>query len=595
MKKIIFVISLFFSMLISVNAASISNIEMDIHVDELGTATITEIWTASVYEGTEGYHPYYNIGSSGIRVVSASMDGRPFEVIDSWNESSSLESKAYKAGLYYPSTDEVDIVFGISEYGTHTYQVVYEISNFVVSLSDADMIYWTLFPSNFSAEPGNVSIKITADTPFEDTIEVWGFGKRGAPTYVANGEIVMTSDHESVYPDEYMTILVKLPKGRFEPTSIIDQNFDYYLDMANQGAVKYNQKQKTEKLLSIIEKYFSFFVIIIIVLFYFFMYFVVPNAISFIFSPITNLMPDKDFRGSKRMDFSQSGGTSLKEAVPFREIPCDNNLLRAYYIANVYGIGNLNKMKETLIGAFILKWIKDKNVRVEKVEKNILGVKKQESVIILDNTNGLTPDEITLYNFISLASKDKRLEPGELKKWSRSNYDRLLNWFKRTPDLQKNALIVKGLIKKEETVSGFLKLKKEKFVVTQQLKEEALKLKGLQMFLKEFSNIQEKEAIEVNLWNDYLIFAQLLGLAKEVMKQFKKLYPEIGQLMDQSGIDLDTYVFINHISTSSLYTARTASTAHDLAESYSSGGGGFSSGGGGGGSFGGGGGGGGFR
>ena len=595
MKKIVFVISLFFSMLFNVNAATVDNIEMNIHIDEVGTATITEIWTASVYEGTEGYHPYYNIGSSGIRVVSASMDGRPFEVIDSWNESSSLESKAYKAGLYYPSTDEVDIVFGISEYGSHTYQVVYEISNFVVSLNDSDMVYWTLFPSNFSAEPGNVSIKITADTPFEDTIDVWGYGKRGAPTYVANGEIVMTSDGETVYSDEYMTILIKLPKGRFEPTSQINQNFDYYLEMANEGAVQYNQGKKIEKIVDAMENFFPIIILIFSLAFYFFMHFLLPRFLAFVTAPISRLVSDKDFRSSKAMDFSQSGGLSLKEAVPFRDIPCDNDLLRAYYIANVYGIGNVGRMKENLIGAFILKWIKNKNVIIEKVEKTVLGVKKQESVLILDNTNGLTPDEISLYNFISLASKDKRLEPGELKKWSKSNYDRILNWFKRTPDLQKNALIVKGLIKKEEVESGLFKIKKEKFIVTQQLKDEALKLKGLHLFLKEFSNIKEKEAIEVNLWNDYLIFAQLLGLAKEVMKQFKKLYPEIGSLMDQSGIDMDTYVFINHISNTSVSTARTTSTAHELAESYSSGGGGFSSGGGGGGSFGGGGGGGGFR
>ena len=39
--------------------------------------------------------------------------------------------------------------------------------------------------------------------------------------------------------------------------------------------------------------------------------------------------------------------------------------------------------------------------------------------------------------------------------------------------------------------------------------------------------IDDKEAIEVNIWEYYLIYAQILGIADKVAKQFKKLYPEI--------------------------------------------------------------------
>ena len=39
------------------------------------------------------------------------------------------------------------------------------------------------------------------------------------------------------------------------------------------------------------------------------------------------------------------------------------------------------------------------------------------------------------------------------------------------------------------------------------------------------SLMNEKEAIEVNLWDMYLIYAQIFGIADKVAKQFKKLYP----------------------------------------------------------------------
>ncbi|MBO5095332.1 MAG: DUF2207 domain-containing protein [Bacilli bacterium] len=102
------------------------------------------------------------------------------------------------------------------------------------------------------------------------------------------------------------------------------------------------------------------------------------------------------------------------------------------------------------------------------------------------------------------------------------------------------------------------------------------------------SNIKDREAIEVNLWDEYLMYAYIFGNAKKVMQQFKNLYPEIQTEMENYNLDYDTLYFLNHISYSS---ASAATSARSAAQSYSSGGGGFSSGGGGGGSFGGGGGG----
>ena len=96
----------------------------------------------------------------------------------------------------------------------------------------------------------------------------------------------------------------------------------------------------------------------------------------------------------------------------------------------------------------------------------------------------------------------------------------------------------------------------------------------------------------MHLWDEYLMYAQIFGMADEVAEQFKKLYPEIITEMDSFGYSYNDIMFMRAISYSGV---KSASTAKSRAQSYSSGGGGFSSGGGGGGSFGGGGGGGGFR
>jgi hypothetical protein len=242
MKKILLFIIMLFSYVMVVDATSISNIDMDIYVDNYGNATVVEIWDAYVNQGTEGWHPYYNLGNSVISDLEVSMDGTKYTTVSNWNVDSSLSDKAYKAGIYYPSSNEVDICFGVSSYGNHKYVIKYVISNFVSTVGDADMIYWNLFPSDFSAKPDNIDITIYSDFKYSDTLEVWGYGKYGVPCYVYDGKVEMTSDNSRVTGNEYMTILVKFPKGTFQTNNILDSDFDYYYNKAEKGAVNYNDK-----------------------------------------------------------------------------------------------------------------------------------------------------------------------------------------------------------------------------------------------------------------------------------------------------------------------------------------------------------------
>ena len=135
------------------------------------------------------------------------------------------------------------------------------------------------------------------------------------------------------------------------------------------------------------------------------------------------------------------------------------------------------------------------------------------------------------------------------------------------------------------------KIKKEckkNNVMDDSIYNDSIELYGLKKYLLEFSSMKTKEVMEVKLWDEYLMFAYLFGIADKVANQFKNMYPEIVEQMESSNFNYDTIIFLNHVSTRSVSAA---SSARSAAQSYSSGGGGFSSSGGGGGSFGGGGGG----
>ncbi len=568
MKKILFTILLFLCFISYVDATSISSIDMDIYVDEKGVATITETWDVNVNEGTEGWHPYYNLGTSEIYDVSASMDGREYTTVSEWNEHSSLSDKAYKAGLYYPTSDEVDIVFGISSYGDHKYVIKYKISNFVVRTEDSDMIFWNLFPQNFSAEPGNVTIKIYSDFKYDNTWDVWGYGKKKAPCYFYDGVIEMTSDGV-LHSDEYMTILVKFPKGTFNTPGVLDSDFNVYRKMADKGAINPNDKHSfLDKILSFIGAFFSIIFNLIVVFG------------VFLIALFT--------KGKKtKLKFGSVGNKVKKDVLPFRDIPCDKDIHRAYWVADAY---NLNKKKEDFLGCVILKWLQNGNVRIEKVTSKGLFKEKVDNVVVFENrpedSIGL---ERVLYDYMYQASGDGRLETGEFKKWCSSHYSNILKWFDDVLDFELRELVREEKATVETTGKLF---KNTVYNIDPSMMEDAEKMAGLKKFLKEFTLIKEREPIEVKLWNEYLMYASIFGIADEVASQFKKLYPEIIEDMDKVGYDYHDVMFIHSITSDGI---RSASTAQSRAESYNHGGGGFSSGGGGGGSFGGGGGGGGFR
>ena len=231
---------LIFSISQKVEANSISRISMDIYVDNNGNATVEETWVCRTDNGTEVYHPYYNLGKSEIENLTVSEKGRSYQTLSSWKTSGSLSDKAYKCGINKISNG-VELCWGISSYGSHVYEVSYTISNFVAELKDSQMIYWTLIPHDFSNSIGNVYIKIHTDFEIPDSVDVWGYGNYGGTAYVYDGYIEMQSDGR-LATNEYMTILVKFPRNTFNTSNDLNRDFDYYYEMAEEGSTKYNEK-----------------------------------------------------------------------------------------------------------------------------------------------------------------------------------------------------------------------------------------------------------------------------------------------------------------------------------------------------------------
>ncbi len=533
-----------------VYANNIKSIDMDIFIDNYGNANITEVWQADLDEGTEGYKPYYNLGNSTIENYQVYLGDIPYQTLSYWDINASFNTKSYKAGIH-EINDGYELCFGISEYGNNTYTLNYTITNFVSRVEDADMVYWQLIPYELSDKPEHVYIKIHSDFAYSDDLPVWGYGygddNNEGYAYAANG-IVEMSKEGALDSDEYMTVLIKFPKNTFELSNNLDNDFDYYLDMAEDGSYNYNDKTSFGEVIGYI---FTFII----------------DCLPFIIVVLVSIFAIKNSNGygTKNVKISKNI-RDVKDAPYFRDIPLNKDIFKAYWVACQF---HLVQNKTDFLGAILLKWLKNGNIENIKDEKD----KKLKLV----HSNNLSSLEVELFEMMHTASGDGILEKNEFTRWCKNHYNKILKWFNKVIDDTTLEFTNENLINETNEV----------YYVREEMRTYGMQMAGLKKFLNDFSNIKDREAIEVKMWDEYLMYAQIFGIAKKVAEEFKKLYPDV--------ITDDYYDDIIFIHTISYEGVHAASVAKSRAESYSSGGGGFSSSGGGGGSFGGGGGGGGFR
>lgn len=543
-KYLIFVMFLFITKV--VYADTIYKVDMDIYLDENGNANITEIWDVKASSGSEWYKALYNLGNEELSNFKVSMDGKSL-TYKNWDVDESLSQKSGYYGINYVS-EGLELCFGKGDMQRHQFTLTYTLSNFIFNTSDSQILYQTLLP-NVTLD--NFYVRVRSFYDFPDNLDVWGYGYEGY-AYVYDGYIEMSNKENVFLNNEYVVLLVKFPLGTFNTQNSYSdlEDFQNIYDMAEEGSYKYKDDNTGEILGNIIS-------------------FIISGAIFVsIFAGMFKSMSSSDY-GTKKLKFSKNA-KKLKDAPYFRDIPFDKDIFKGYWFACQYG---LVKNKTDFLGAILLKWLKDGNVQNVTVQSKIL--KKEERAIKFVKPDNLKGLEKELYDMFLLASVDGILESNEFTKWCKNHYNKILKWFNRVIDDETSKLVNKGLITVEKKIFSTV------YNVSDSLKEDALKVAGLKKFLNEFSNIDDRESIEVKLWEEYLIYAQIFGIAKKVAKEFKKLYPDV--ITDEYYNDI---IFIHTISYQGVSAA---SAAKSRAESYSAGGGGFSSGGGGGGSFGGGG------
>ena len=226
------------------------------------------------------------------------------------------------------------------------------------------------------------------------------------------------------------------------------------------------------------------------------------------------------YNRNRNFDFGKEGVKLPNYAdIPlFRDIPCDDDLYRAYWVAYEYNIIDFNESRNGLIGAILLKLLKENRIKIIPNEENNhnYGI----DISMLEYTDNVAENE-----FIDMLKKSAGenliIENDEFKDWCNSNYLIVDRFYTKVIRYETRNLIKDGYIKQ------IRKGRKIKNVVDSKLKQEAINLYGLKKFLASYSLIDERKIKEVHIWDEYLIYAQLFGMADKVSDQLSKIYPNM--------------------------------------------------------------------
>ena len=590
-KKICIIFSLFLSCLFSISPVAASSVDLNdmvvnAYINEDGSAHIQEIWDMNVNEGTEVYKVFDNMGASQISNLQVKDEnGLVYRNIGEWDVNASRTEKNGKCGLV-TKADGYELCFGVGEYGNRTYTFEYDVSYFVNQYTNDQGINYAFF-SEMELEPRQA--KITLSSPYEfneNNASIWAFGYNGKVSF-EDGKVIMESDG-SVPEGAKMQLLMRIDNGTFTKAYDKGEDFQDVLADAKQGS-DYNDNDYSQN-----NGYYNSFTYDSYgnsnngYLSIFIPGFVIFCIIGFIV--IVSFLAKSSKK--EKFTFSDQIPLDINNVNMFRDIPCQKDIFKFYYLAKKIGLIS-DSDKGGMISAVLLKWIRSGFIEFEKTEEtHMIFLKKEGFSIDLDKEILLDhPVELKLLGFFrNAAGSNRKLETKEFDQWCQSHYEEIDHWFEEIETNIESEYREKGLLKLETTYTQFMgmKISHNTDVFDASVREEMEHIIGLKKFLQEMSLIDEKEVIEVKLWEEYLIFASILGIADKVQEQLGKMCPTFNE---QSN--LDTIYTMHMVHMFAYNSMRASASAHAQAEAARSGGfGGGSSFGGGGGGFSGGGGGG---
>lgn len=583
---------------------SIRDVDITLTLLPDGTASIHERWDVCAADGTEWYLVRGNLGDIEIGNLAVSDEsGRAYVDEGSWDTQRSIAEKAGRCGIVR-KRDGAEICWGIGSLGDHVFDVSYTMSRSVKSLSDYDMLHLQTVSPGLSSPPRHVRVTVRAQQHQLDTANTraWGFGFAGRVDF-RDGAVVYEST-EPFVRNSSVIVLLRFDKGMFDSPSRQDRDFADALAVAMEGA-DFGSDQDSDDGGDL-------------------------ARVAAIFAVAVAGMCGIAAT-SRRAMRKKILGMKPSEVPWSREIPFDADLEAAAYTLGKLGESS-GGSGDTLAAALILRMIyrgelsvaKDGDKRVE-ISFSAAGAGaaarsgdgsgadgssgsagsgstggfaggaggSADGTVVgsgsgsgsgsgtgtgtgtgsgLGSGSGSASDQAAeeLREMMLKASgADKVLQHNEFSRWAKRHTHEVAGWSSRALVFGRNSL------RDQKYIYGS--------AYTPAGQSEARKLLGLKKFLQDFTLMGEKDTIEVILWQDYMVYGALFGIADKVAEQLRDINPDLfAEVMDYDYTTMHQLLFQTRLLSAAITNSKASVAAEAAQQSARGFGGGTSFGGGGG-------------
>ena len=463
----------------------VRSLKLYVDLEKDGTAKVYERWDVATGDRiTEWYLVRDKLGDIVIDSLEVCVDEVPSHNEGEWDVDRTLEQKAGKCGMVH-KPDGVELCWGVGSHGDHIFEALYKMHGAVKSAHDYDFLHLQLISPGLSSPPEEVRVFVGSHQVQLDTTvaRVWGFGYDGICIF-ENGRVVVEND----YPfgiDDSVIVLLRLDKGIFEPTSVVDKDFQEVLDRAMEGADFGTDEEDN-------------------------------TAGRWVVGILTALFGggwlgyriDKKRKESPNYLYKKYLGVKRKDITWYRDIPFGGNLPASQFVLRKLGEGSAGT--GPLTSALILRMIYNGYLDVSRIME-----KKDTEIRFTDkDPSDLDSLSLGLYKMMKEAAGENNiLEKNEFTTWSKAHAHQCYELHNKAFDAGRMAVKDNGWV--GDTFD----------VLSKTGKAEGIKLVGLQKFLMEFTLTSQREAIEAHLWKEYLVYGSIMGIARIVAQQLKEIAP----------------------------------------------------------------------
>jgi len=465
-----------------------------------------------------------------------------------------LDKNYYFGGINDDGKFEIAWGVGLdNKSATKTYKISYTVVDAVSKYNDCAEIYWQFISidSSIDAEKIKGTIKLPSKVSSKKDIRVWGHVE------TLNGEIYATDldtvefNIQNYESGNFLEVRIAMPTEMFgEVTRTYNKNMlDNIIEEETEWAEEANARRiKKEKIEELTWNIITGIIIIIYILL----------IIQFV-KYIKILIKTKKINPTQEYQY-------FREKPNQYSTPADALFL--YNKGNgVLEFGNV--FSATLLNLSLKGYFEISEENDENGEKQTIIRKTKKDITQLEY------EEEKIGMFISLALRNKeKITAEELQNYIKSHGLEINLLIKRTDEevKSKNNKIGnynEGASKQKSKYKGIaityfiLAIIPTPFILvsipliinaivaifinrklsnlTQKGIDEREKWEGLKRYMEEFSLLNEKEIPALAIWEEYLVYATVFGIADKVIKQLKISYPEIEQM---NSFNTHSYVYL---------------------------------------------------